>query len=128
MKPGPHDFVLGAARLFAPVIALFAFALLALREAGDGVGLLAGFAFAMALALHALVFGANAARAAFPAVFARLLLGTGLIATLIAAGAPDVAFAAQIGEAGLFASTGAGAALILAVCMARAPTLRDEDW
>jgi multisubunit Na+/H+ antiporter MnhB subunit len=106
---------------------LVALALLVVREAGAGVGFTAGIVFASALALHMLVFGAAAARKAFPPFVARLIVAVGLSAVVLGAGAPRLPFAAQILEAGLFLTTAAGASLIMAVLVGRAPTLRDEE-
>jgi len=128
MKPGAYDVVIAATRLYGPLIVLFACMLLALGDAGGGVGFVAGLAFALALALYALVFGAAAAKAAFPPLAARLVLALGVIAAAGASGARAFAYAPQLGEAGLFAVTAAGASLVLTACMGRAPTLRDADW
>jgi len=120
--------LLSAARFYTPLIALFAFALLALYAPGAGVGFAAGLAFALALALHLIAFGAQAARAAAPPGVARLLLSLGLAASFGAAAAPGWAYAAQAMEAGLFCATAGAGALMLAVLSGRAPSLRDEDW
>lgn len=127
MKPGSHVVLRAAARLHIPLIALFAASLLAQRPAGAGIGLIAGLALALALMLHVLVFGANAGRRAIPGPVARVLFAVGLIAALTGAGAPGLAYAAQIAEAGLFLMTSGGAALAIAALTARAPTLRDEE-
>lgn len=128
MRAGAHEAVISAYRLYGPLIALFGGALLALREAGAGLGFLAGLAVALVLALHILVFGARAARAALPPLAMRALLGLGVCAALAGYGAPAWIYAAQLAEAGLFAATAAAASLILALLCGRAPTLRDEDW
>jgi multicomponent Na+:H+ antiporter subunit B len=127
LKPGAHIILLAAARFYAPIIVLVALTLLVVREPGAGVGFVAGLVFASALALHMLVFGAVAARTALPPFAARLLVAAGLGAALLGAGAPRLPFAAQLLEAGLFLTTAAGASLILAVFVGRAPTLRDEE-
>lgn len=128
MRPGAHAVLRAAASFYAPLILLFALALLAVRLAGDGVGLLAGLAVALVFALHIVVAGAAAARAAFPPVLARALMSLGLATALIGAGAQGLAFGAQLVEAGLFALTAAGSALIFMALAGRAPTMRDEDW
>ena len=120
--------LLSAARYYAPLIALFALALMALYAPGSGIGLLAGLAFALALALHGIVFGADAARAAFPPLVARILLSLGVIDAIAAAGAPGLLYGAYLMEAGLFTATAAAGALILAALMGRAASLRDEEW
>lgn len=127
MRPGAHIVLLAAARFYAPIIALVGLTLLVARDPGAGVGFVAGVIFASALALHTLVFGATAARVALPPFVARLILALGLAVVLTGAGAPRLAFAAQLLEAGLFLATAAGASLIMAVFVGRAPTLRDEE-
>lgn len=128
MRPGTHIIVAAAAQLYAPLIALFAFALLAGWQAGTGVGFLAGLAFAMGLALYALVNGAIAARRTFPAWLCRLTLVAGVGAAIAGAGAPGLPFASRLVEAGAFASTLGACALIIAALFGRAPTLRDAEW
>lgn len=128
MKPGAQIILLSAARLYAPLTLLFALTLLAARAPGGGVGFMAGLAFALALVLHALVFGAAGLRAAFPPPAMLLVLAAGVIVALAAAGAPGWRFSAQAIEAGLTAATAAAAGLIIAVLFGRAPTLRDADW
>lgn len=128
MMRAAQILLLSAARYYAPLIALFALALMALYAPGAGIGLLAGLAFALALALHGIVFGADAARAAFPPFVARILLSLGLIAAIAAAGAPGLIYAAYVMEAGLFAATASASSLILIALMGRALGLRDEDW
>lgn len=128
MKPGAHVVLRGAARFYTPLVLLLALSFLATRPPGGGVGLIAGLCLALALALHVLVFGAAAARAAWPAPLARALLALGLIAAVAGTGLRGFAYALQLGEVGLFVVTAAGAALALKVLVGRAPTLRDEDW
>jgi multisubunit Na+/H+ antiporter MnhB subunit len=128
MKRPAQIVLLTAARFYMPIVTLFACALLALRPAGSGVGLAAGLAAALMLALHMLVFGAEAARAAAPPFLSRCVLVLGLSASAIGAGLPRWAFAAHMVEGGVFAATAAGIALIIAAIAGRAPSLRDEDW
>jgi multisubunit Na+/H+ antiporter MnhB subunit len=125
---GMHLILRAAAGICTPLIALFAFSVLATRPAGAGVGLSAGLAMGMVLVLHVLVFGAAAARAAFPPLLARVLLALGLLLTLVATSAPLLPFGAELSEAGLFLAVTAGLALLLGVLISRAPTLRDEEW
>jgi multisubunit Na+/H+ antiporter MnhB subunit len=120
--------LVNAARTYTPLLALFAFALLATSAPGAGIGFSAGVAFALALTLHALVFGAHAARAAAPPILSRVLLSLGVAACVCAAGAPALRWAAQAMEAGLFAATAGAGALIISAAFGRAPSLRDEDW
>jgi multicomponent Na+:H+ antiporter subunit B len=126
MKEGAHIVLAAAARFYTPLIVLFALTLLAMRPAGDGVGLIAGLAFVLALIVHALVFGAGAARAAASPLLMRLILALGLAAAAIGAAAPRMLFARELAEAGLFALTAAGGALVIAVLFGRAPTMRDQ--
>ncbi len=120
--------LLGAARFYTPLIALFTCALLALYSPGAGVGLIAGLAFALALTLHMIAFGAAAARMAAPPLAARLVMSVGLIAAFAAAAAPGFAWSAQAMEGGLFAVAAGASALIVTALTGRAPSLRDEDW
>jgi|CXWL01.1.fsa_nt_gi hypothetical protein len=128
MKPGAHIVLRGAVRFYMPIVVLLALSVLATRPSGGGVGLIAGLGAALALALHVLMFGAGGARAAFPPWLARALMAAGLLATLASAGLGGAGVGPQLGEAGLFAVTAAGAAFALKVLVGRAPTLRDEDW
>jgi multicomponent Na+:H+ antiporter subunit B len=127
VKAGAHIVLAAATRFYAPVIVLAALLLLVLRLPGEGVGFVSGMVLGVALAVHVLVFGATAARAAFPPFLARLLLASGLVLAVASAAAPRLAIAPQLGEAGVFMTTVSGIALILAVLVGRAPTLRDED-
>lgn len=128
MRGGTQVVVAAAARFFTPLMALFALSLLAMRAPGDGVGVIAGLAFGLVHVLHALTFGADAARAAFPMSLARLVLALGLIAVCVGAGLPGFAFAGQVIEAGAFAVTVAGVAFIVQALFGRAPTMRDAEW
>lgn len=119
--------VAAAARLFTPLMALFAAALLVGGAPGDGVGFVAGLAFGLALMLHALTFGVAAARVALPTPLARLLLALGVVLACVGAGTPGFVFSPQFVEAGAFAATTAGAALSIQVLFGRAPTLRDAE-
>lgn len=117
--------IAASARFAIPLIALFALSLLAREAPGDGVGFRAGLVLALIIAIHSLVFGAQAARRAFPLPLARLLLGLGVSAALLGAGAPGLPMSAQLMEGGLCAATASGAAIVLSVLVGRAPTLRD---
>lgn len=128
MKAGAHIVVAAASRFYAPLIVLFACAVLAGGMPGGGVGFAAGLAFGLALLLHALVFGADAARAAFPTALARILLALGVAAAAASAGLHAFALAPQIIEAGVFAATVATAAIVVQVVFGRASALRDQDW
>jgi Domain related to MnhB subunit of Na+/H+ antiporter len=127
VKPGGHIVLAAATRFYAPLIVLAALLLLVLRLPGEGVGFVAGMILGVALAVHLLVFGAAAARAALPPYLARVMLACGLALVVVSAALPRLAFAPQLGEAGVFITTASGIALILAVLVGRAPTLRDED-
>jgi multisubunit Na+/H+ antiporter MnhB subunit len=127
MKPGAHVLLLAAARFYAPLIVLVALTILVLYSPGTGVGFVAGLIFAMAIVVHALVFGAGAARIAFPPWLARVLIAAGLLLCVAGAAAPALLIAPQLTEGGLFAVTAAGVALIMTAIVGRAPTLRDEE-
>jgi multisubunit Na+/H+ antiporter MnhB subunit len=124
MKGGENVLVAAAARLYVPLIALFALAMFADRLPGGGVGFVAGAAFGLALMLHALVFGAQSARHAFPPAFGRLVLALGIIAWAAGAGLPRLSYAPLFIEGGLFAVTCAAAALVVVAVFGRAATLR----
>lgn len=127
MKDGAHPALAAAARFYPSLIVLFALALLATRAAGAGVGFVAGLALLLALIVHALVFGAAAARAAAPPLALRLLAAMGLAATVVGWSAPGTTGGPQLLEAGLFVLTAAGGGLALTVLIGRAPTMRDQD-
>ncbi|MES1156201.1 MAG: MnhB domain-containing protein [Alphaproteobacteria bacterium] len=128
MRAASFAVLRAAGRFYVPLIIVFALSLLATRGAGGGVGLIAGLVLALALALHALVFGADAARAASPGPALRTLLGVGLVAVLAGVGAPRLPFAAQVVEAGLFLLTTATLSLFITALAGRAPTITAEDW
>lgn len=128
MKRGAHVVATAVARLYTPLALVFAFTIIAMRAPGAGVGFVAGLAFALALLLHALVFGAAAAKAAFPPLASRLVMALGLGVALSGAGAPRLPYAPQLIEAGLFAVTIAAASLMIAALFGRLPTLRDAEW
>lgn len=127
MRLGAHVIVAAAARFFAPLMALFALALLTGAPSGGGVGFVAALAFSLVLMLHALTFGAAAARNAYPTPLARLTLALGIAATCVGAGVPAFAYAGQVIEGGVFAATVGASALVLQVLFGRAPTLRDGE-
>lgn len=104
-----------------------ALSLLVLRAPGEGVGVAAGAVGALALAAHALVYGAVEAQRAFPAWFARVLLVLGSLAVIAGALLEGRAYGVQLGEAGLFVLIIAATHLVMTVLIARAPTLGDED-
>ncbi len=128
MKAGVQIVLTNAARLYAPLIALFALTLTAARVPGEGVGFISGVMFALAFVVHALIFGAAASRAAFPPFAMKLMLALGVCAVAAGAGLPAWPFAAHILEAGLFAVVASAAALVVVVLFGRAPMLRDGDW
>lgn len=127
MKVSGYNVAAASARLYTPILILFAAMLLAKGAPGGGVGFSAGLTFALALALHALVFGGQASRMAFPPFIARGLLALGALAAFVGAGLSNLALASQLIEAGLFVTTASAAALILTVLIGRAPILRDAE-
>ena len=128
MKAGGQIVLANAARLYAPIIALFALTLAVARAPGDGVGFIAGLMFALVAVVHALVFGAAAARVAFPPLAARLLLALGIAAASAGAGLPGWSYAPTAIEMGVFAVTVGAAVLVVIALFGRAPALRDADW
>lgn len=127
MKTGANVVIGAAARLYAPLIALFALMLFSERPPGSGVGFVAGLAFGLVLTLHALVFGAAAARTALAPAVARLLLALGVLGVAAGAGLPGLRYAPQLIETGVFGATIAAAALVIQVTFGRAPSLRDAE-
>lgn len=127
MKLGAQIALRAASRFYVPLLVLFALTLLIARAPGEGVGFVAGLALTLALLVHVLVFGAVAGRAALPPPLARLALAGGVLAAIAGAAAPRLVFAPQLAEGGAFVATVAGGALILAVLVGRAPTMRDEE-
>jgi multisubunit Na+/H+ antiporter MnhB subunit len=128
MKAGGQAMVAAAARLYAPILVVVALSLLIRSEAGRGMAFLAGLLFAFAPLLHALCFGAMAARRAFPPLAARVLLAGGLLASMGSLTMDDALTRSLLGEAGAFTATAAASVLIMMVLMGRAPTLPDTDW
>lgn len=126
MKEGAHTVLAAASRFYTPLIALFALSLLVVPPPGSGVGLVAGLAFLLAPVLHALVFGASAARTAAAPLLLRAVAALGLVAAVLGWAAPRMMFARELVEAGLFAVTAAGGMLAIGVLFGRAPTMRDE--
>lgn len=127
MKTDAHVVLAASARLMIPVAALFALTVLAVGEPGAGVGMRAGLAFALALALHALVFGVSASRRGFAPAAARTMLALGALLVFAAAGAPGWSEATRLMELGLFGVVVSSVSLILTALMGRAPTLRDGE-
>ena len=127
MKPSSNVIVAATARLLTPLLALFAFALLAGWPAGEGVGFVSGLALGLLLALHGLTFGVTSSRIAFPVWFSRLLLALGAVAVCAGAGLSDFDYAAHLVEAGAFGVTVAVCALVVQAAFGRAPTLRDTE-
>ncbi len=126
MKAGSNILVTAAARLYGPLVALLGLAILSDRSAGSGVGFVAGLAFGSVFLVHALVLGASAARSALPPVLSRLLLALGVAVWAGGAGLPQLPFAAQAVEAGVFVVTCATTALVVQTAFGRAATLRGD--
>lgn len=125
MREGAHTVLAAAARFYTPLIVLFALTLLVTRPAGGGVGFVAGLGFLIALIAHAIVFGADAARASAPPWLMRLLAALGLAAAATGAAEPRLIFARELIEGGSFVIAAAGGALIVTALFGRAPTMRD---
>lgn len=128
MKPGADVVLTAAVRFFAPLMVLFAASIFVWRAPGAGVGFVAGMAAGLAIVLHALVFGAAAARTALPPTAARLLVFVGVCLVLAGAGLPRWVYAQQTIEAGAFATTAGAIALAVGALFGRASALRDADW
>lgn len=127
MKPQSQTMVATFARFLTPLMALFGAVLAFTTAPGGGVGFTAGLAVGLVLALHALTFGAAAARAALPSSLARGVLALGVVVACAGAGLPGLAFAGQLIEGGVFAAMIGAMALLLQVTFGRAPTLRDAE-
>jgi multisubunit Na+/H+ antiporter MnhB subunit len=126
VNAGRHGLVRGAERLYAPLIALFGASLLFEHPPGEGVGFVAGLVFSLIVALHALVFGAEAAARAAPSALMRGALASGILMALVGATAPGLSISPQLVDAGAFLTT-AGASLVLVCLMGRAATLTSEE-
>lgn len=124
MRSADHLTVRLSARPLIPIGALAAAAVLF----SGGSGLAAGALLALTVALHALVFGATATRRAAPTAAWRVLAALAVLAGVSAACAPSWRYAPVLNETALAAAFAAAFALLFAVLIARAPTLRDEDW
>lgn len=127
MRIGAQAVATASARFYAPLIMLFAATMLLHEPPGMGVGFVAGLAFSLALVLHMLVLGAEAARNAFPPWLARAALAIGLVISVIAVGVPGLAWAPRLVEAGAFTTTAAASALIVTALTGRAPAMRGGD-
>lgn len=128
MTPVVQILVAAAVRFYAPVLVVFSLSLLLAAQPGSGQSFVGGLLFTLAPALHALAFGAAAARRAFPPTAARVLLAGGVLAVLAGQTIAADPVRAYLTEAGVFAATAASAVLIVAVLAGRAPTLADADW
>jgi multisubunit Na+/H+ antiporter MnhB subunit len=117
--------VLESARLYAPLLCLFGCGLLALWPLGEGGGLLFGWCVGLAVTLHGLVFGAQAAMRAFPPLALRLLMAVGACAIATGLVVKDQTVARYAYEGGVLLVAGAGSVLTMLVLFARARTLRE---
>ncbi|MBY0562856.1 MAG: hypothetical protein K2P58_01620 [Hyphomonadaceae bacterium] len=127
MRSGRFGLIAAAARFYAPLMVLFAMALLFQRAPG-GVGFAAGLVIGAGFALQAAVFGVAAARRALPPLLARWLLAIGIAFTVAGAAFPLLPYAPQLMEAGGFLVCAAATALIAIVFFGRVPTLSDAEW
>jgi hypothetical protein len=128
MKPGEHIGARISAKLFVPLIIMFAFAQAIQHPPGAGAGWIAGLALGLALAVHVLVFGALTARTALPLWTMRIVLGAGLAALAVGLTGAAGPLSPQTVEVGAFALTAGSVQLVIAALAGRAPTLRDEQW
>lgn len=127
MRAGGFSFLASAARFYAPLIVLFALALLATRAPG-GVGVAAGLAVGAAFALQAAVFGILAARRTLSPSLARGLLALGLGLAAAGAALPGFPYAPQTLEAGAFLLSVGATVLIATVFFGRVPTLPEAEY
>ncbi len=126
MRQGDPIALRGASKALAPILALLAFGVAA--SGAPGAGVAGGAMLSLGLALHALIFGADAARRAVPPFAWRLIVLFAALAAALAVCAPGWRYAPNLLEAAACAAIAAGVALALMALAARAPTLRDEDW
>jgi multisubunit Na+/H+ antiporter MnhB subunit len=128
MKTGGRANLAAAAQVFAPFLVLIAAAALVASAPGAGIGFVAGLIVALAAVLHALVFGAQAARRAAPPAMLRLALVFGVLAALAGLALQGNDLAHSISEAGLFLATAAGAMLAINTLIGRASALDETSW
>ncbi|MFZ2029337.1 MAG: hypothetical protein WAU68_03430 [Vitreimonas sp.] len=128
MNSSENAIIAVAARWITPLAALFAFTLLANWPAGAGVGLVAGWALALAVVLNALIFGVRSVLMVAPPFVLRALLMLAVILGFAGVGLPNLAWSSQLVEFGAFLATAAGASLIALAIMGRAGALRDATW
>ncbi|MEZ5996002.1 MAG: hypothetical protein R3C25_09620 [Hyphomonadaceae bacterium] len=125
MRSEGNPLAANTAALFVPLAALFSLFLVMAGGGGDGRALAGGLMLGLAIAMHALVFGAAAAQRAFPPSLARILAAVGVCVAVAAPGLPGVPYVQQAGEAGLFVAAASAAAIVVQVSFGRAPALRD---
>jgi hypothetical protein len=114
-----------ALRWIVPIAIVFALTILRNFPANVGAGFVAGVVLALPLALCALVFGVLSVFRALPPTFLKLTVAIGAAVSVLGVAAPELQYAPQVAEAGVFVATGAGLLLALLVLMARAPALPD---
>jgi multisubunit Na+/H+ antiporter MnhB subunit len=117
-----------AARWLTPLGALFAFTLLANWPPGSGVGFVAGLAFALPIAMNALIFGVRSILATAPPFTPRAVLALGVVLALAGAGIPNFSWSVQLVELGAFMATASSVSLVSLAIMGRAGALRDATW
>jgi hypothetical protein len=128
VKPAGQLILRAGARLYAPLIVLFALAVLAAPAADVSRGLSAGLALALAFALHVIVAGAQAGRGALPAWLLRAALVAGLAACCAAIIAPGWSYGGFAAVCGMALAALGALGLALSVLAGRASALRDEEW
>jgi hypothetical protein len=128
MGDATHIVLRAVAKFALPVFLLVAFYL---ALGGDAQGWQGGMFAALAVALHALVFGPAATIRALPPVALRSAAALGAAALMAGAAIEPrlgAVGSALFASAGLFLVAGACSALGLLAVAGRAHALRDEDW
>jgi len=126
VRQGDPVAVRGASKALAPILALLAFG--AAASGAPGAGVAGGALLALGVALHTLIFGADAARRAVPPLAWRAMAFLAVLAATLSVCAPDWRYAPNLLEAAACAALASATGLALMALAARAPTLRDEDW
>lgn len=126
MRSAGQIALANATRALTPAIAFLA--LLFAAEEIPGAGVAGGLLLGLGAIAYAIVFGAAAARRAFPPLAWRVIAGLALVGLIACACAPDWSYGRRFAEACLAAALAAALALAFTALAGRAPMLRDEEW